>query len=216
MSIKFAVLGSGIVGETLANGILKHGYDVIRGSREPGKLTAWNEKAGPKASTASFAQAAAAGDIVILAVKGSVAESVVEMATLASMKGKTIIDACNPIAEAAPVNGVLQFFTGPNESLMERLQAKAPQAHFVKAFSCVGAAFMVNPDFGKERPTMFICGDDDGAKKKVSEILTQFGWDIADMGYKEGARAIEPLCMLWCIPGLLKNNWSHAFRLLKK
>jgi hypothetical protein len=110
---------------------------------------------------------------------------------------------------------VLQFFTAMNDSLMERLQRLAPQAHFVKAFSCVGNAFMVNPDFGGIKPTMFICGNDDGAKQKVKEILRQFGWEFEDLGAVEAARAIEPLCILWCIPGFRHNRWSHAFKLLE-
>jgi 8-hydroxy-5-deazaflavin:NADPH oxidoreductase len=98
---------------------------------------------------------------------------------------------------------------------MERLQKLAPEAHFVKAFSCVGNALMVNPDFKGVRPTMFICGNDDQAKREVSAIVDQFGFEVADMGTVEAARAIEPLCMLWCIPGFRSNSWTHAFKLLK-
>ena len=110
---------------------------------------------------------------------------------------------------------MLQFFTGPNDSLMERLQKAAPQAKFVKAFSCVGSVFMVNPNFPGGKPTMFICGNDEGAKQQVTGVLTQFGWETEDMGMVEAARAIEPLCQLWCIPGMRKNSWAHAFKLLK-
>jgi 8-hydroxy-5-deazaflavin:NADPH oxidoreductase len=99
---------------------------------------------------------------------------------------------------------------------MERLQRLAPDAHFVKAFSCVGNALMVNPDFDGARPTMFICGDHDGAKREVADILGRFGFEVADMGAVEGARAIEPLCMLWCIPGFRQNRWTHAFKLLAR
>ena len=73
---------------------------------------------------------------------------------------------------------------------------------------------MVDPRFEGGTPTMFICGNDDGAKATVTEILDEFGWDTADMGAVEAARAIEPLCMLWCIPGFLRNEWTHAFALL--
>jgi predicted dinucleotide-binding enzyme len=75
---------------------------------------------------------------------------------------------------------------------------------------------MVNPDFGGIRPTMFICGNDEAAKQEVSDILDQFGWDVEDMGGAQAARAVEPLCMLWCIPGFRKNQWGHAFKLLKR
>jgi predicted dinucleotide-binding enzyme len=125
------------------------------------------------------------------------------------------MDATNPIADAPPQNGVLRFFTDLDESLMERLQRQAPDAHFVKVFSCVGNAFMVNPAFPGGPPTMFICGNDAGAKAEVRTVLGQFGWDTADMGTAEAARAIEPLCMLWCIPGFRQNSWAHAFKLLR-
>ncbi len=211
-----AVLGSGTVGQVLADGFLKHGYEVVRGSREPGKLADWKHRAGSRAGTGTFSEAACSGELVVLAVKGTAAESAIELSGDKNLAGKTVIDATNPIADAAPVNGVLQYFTSPNESLMERLQKKIPSARFVKAFSCVGNALMVNPDFGGTRPTMFICGNDTGAKRDVVEILSRFGWDSEDMGTVEAARAIEPLCMLWCIPGLRENRWSHAFKLLKK
>lgn len=216
MAQKIGVLGSGAVGKVLADGFLKHGYTVMRGSREPQKLTDWQAAAGPRSSTGTLADTARFGEIVVLAVKGSAAAEAVKLCTPAALAGKTVIDATNPIADRPPVNGVLQFFTGPNESLLEKLQALAPQAHFVKAFSCVGNAFMVNPDFGGQKPTMFICGNEAHAKEQVTAILKQFGWEWADMGGAEGARAIEPLCMLWCIPGLRGGGWSHAFKLLQK
>jgi predicted dinucleotide-binding enzyme len=212
--MKVAVIGSGTVGETLSNGFLKHGYEVMRASRDPKKLADWKGKAGSKATTGTFADAAAFGDIVVLAVAGKAAESAVKLCGN-GLKGKTVIDATNPIADAAPVNGVLAFFTDFKQSLMEKLQKAAPDAHFVKAFNSVGAGFMVNPSFGGGKPTMFICGNDDKSKGTVREILTQFGWDTEDMGKAEAARAIEPLCMLWCIPGLARNQWGHAFKLLK-
>ncbi|WP_437677343.1 NADPH-dependent F420 reductase [Sorangium sp. So ce131] len=211
-----AVLGSGVVGETLAGGFLKHGHSVMRGTRDPSKLAGWKDGAGPKASVGTFAEAAKFGEIVVLAVKGTAAEEAVDLAGPQALSGKTVIDATNPIADEPPVNGVLKFFTGPNDSLLERLARRAPGAHFVKAFSSVGSVWMVNPDFGGVRPTMFICGDDAGAKKQVEGILDAFGWETADMGGVEAARAIEPLCILWCIPGLLNNQWTHAFKLLKK
>jgi predicted dinucleotide-binding enzyme len=212
---KIAVLGSGQVGQVLADGLLKHGHEVMRGSREPGKLGAWKASASSKAQVGTFGEAATWGDSALLAVKGSAAEAVLEQAGSANLANKLVMDATNPIADAPPQNGVLRFFTDLNESLMERLQKKAPGAHFVKVFNSVGSAFMVNPQFPGGPPTMFICGNDKGAKGQVRGILEQFGWDTADMGAAEAARAIEPLCMLWCIPGLTQNSWTHAFRLLR-
>jgi hypothetical protein len=209
------VLGSGVVGKVLADGFLEHGYEVMRGSREPAKLADWQAQAGPRASTGTFADTARFGDLIVLAVKGTAAASAVA-ACGGALAGKTVIDTTNPIADAPPVNGVLRFFTGPNESLMEQLQRQAPDARFVKAFSCVGAGRMVNPQFAGGPPTMFICGNDAAAKGEVRSILDRFGWETEDMGAAEAARAIEPLCMLWCIPGFRENRWTHAFKLLTK
>ena len=213
---KVGVIGSGVVSQALADGFLKHGYEVMRGTRDAAKLSDWKKKAGGKAAVGSFAEAARFGDLVVIAVKGTAAESAVKLSGPENLSGKTVIDAMNPIADEPPTNGVLKFFTTLSDSLLERLQRLAPSANFVKAFSCVGNAFMVNPEFGGDKPTMFICGNNAGAKGHVREILTQFGWETEDMGGVEAARAIEPLCMLWCIPGLLRNSWSHAFKLLRK
>jgi 8-hydroxy-5-deazaflavin:NADPH oxidoreductase len=211
---KVGILGSGAVSTTLSDGLLRHGHTVMRGTRDPAKLQGWCAAAGPNASVGTFEQAARFGDLVILAVKGGAAERVVGMCGSA-IAGKTVVDTTNPIADAPPVNGVLQYTTGINDSLMERLQKKAPEANFVKAFSCVGNAFMVDPDF-ETRPTMFICGNNTAAKSDVGALLEELRWEVADMGKVEAARAIEPLCILWCIPGLNGGGWSHAFKLLKK
>ena len=216
MTTRVGIVGSGIVGRTLANGFVTHGYDVTIGTNTASKREELRSKTNAKVKIGSFEDAAKFGEIVVVATKGTAAEAAVKAAGIANLKGKTVIDTTNPIADAAPVNGVLQYFTSQNESLMERLQALCAEAHFVKSFSCVGNAFMVNPDFNGIKPTMFICGNHDGAKRDVKTILDQFGFDTADMGGVEGARAIEPLCILWCIPGFLSNSWTHAFKLLKK
>jgi predicted dinucleotide-binding enzyme len=213
--MKVGVLGSGDVAKTLANGFLKHGHGVKVGSRSPAKLADWaaQSKGG---STGTFAEAAAFGEMVVLAVKGNAAPEALMLAGAKNLAGKTVIDACNPIADAPPEKGVLRFFTDINLSLMETLQHQFADARFVKAFNSVGAPCMVNPDFAGAKPTMFICGNDEGAKKQVAQINEQFGFETADMGGAEAARAIEPLCMLWCIPGFLRNDWMHAFKLLTK
>lgn len=210
---KVGVIGSGQVGETLADGFLKHGYEVMRASRDPAKLGDWKKKAGANASTGTFPEAAKFGEIIVLAVKGTAAEEAVSLCG-AGLAGKVILDATNPIADAPPQGGVLSFFTSLNDSLMERLQKKAPAAKFVKAFSSVGAALMVNPRL-PSKPSMFICGNDGSAKEQARAILEEFGWETEDMGGAAAARAIEPLCILWCIPGLLKNDWMHAYKVLR-
>jgi len=210
------VLGSGGVGQTLAAGFLKHGHAIMIGSREPAKLAAWAAE-HPGARVGTFSETAAFGEIVVLAVKGPAAADALRGAGAGNLRGKVVIDSCNPIAEAPPDHGVLRLFTKQNESLMEALQKEFPEARFVKAFNSVGSPQMVNPVYaGGVRPTMFICGNDEAAKKTVSGILDQFGWETADMGTAEAARAIEPLCMLWCILGFTKNEWTHAFKLLRK
>ena len=214
--MKVGILGSGIVGQTLGSGFIKYGHQVKIGTSNPNKLNDWLDKAGTNASSGSFADAASFGELIVLAVKGTAALNVLEKAGPENFKDKTIIDTTNPIADAAPVNGVLQFFTNQNSSLMEELQKKYSQANFVKAFSCVGNALMVNPDFGGQKPTMFIAGNNDDSKNVVKKILDTFGWEVEDMGKAEAARAIEPLCILWCIPGFIQNRWTHAFKLLKK
>ena len=185
------------------------------GTRDAGKLKEWREK-NAKGKSGSFSEAAKFGEMIVLCVRGSEAENTVALAGIENLNGKTVIDTTNPIDTSKQAdNGVLHYFTSLEESLHERLQKKVPKANFVKAFNSVGNAFMVNPEF-KEKPTMFICGNNDVAKKEVGKVLDKFGWETEDMGRVEAARAIEPLCILWCIPGFTRNEWSHAFRLLKK
>ncbi len=211
---KIGIIGSGAVAKMLGNGFLKHNYEVMLGTRDASKLDEWRAEAGEKALVGSFKEAATFGDIVVLAVKGLHAADAIEKAGPQNMKGKTVIDTTNPIADTPPENGVLSFFTGADESLMEDLQERFPALHFVKAFNSIGSAHMVNPAFG-DKPTMFTCGNNVAAKEEAHSILEQFGWEVEDMGKDTAARAIEPLCVLWCIPGMLQGRWNHAFKLLK-
>lgn len=213
--MRIGVIGTGPVGKVLADGFLKHGHEVMRGSRDPAKLAAWKAGAGPSARAGGLAETARHGELVVLAVKGTGAAEAVD-ACGGGLVGKTVIDTTNPIADAPPVDGVLRFFTGPNESLLETLQARAPEARLVKAFSCVGNAVMVDPEFPGGKPTMFICGNHEGAKRQVAALLGELGWETEDMGTAQAARAIEPLCILWCIPGFRQNSWTHAFKLLRR
>lgn len=208
MNKRIGILGSGVVGVTLANG-LQHIYSTVRiANRNASTVDGWTGEVG------TYQDIAEQSDIIILAVKGSAAEEVISTVK-DSLSGKTVIDATNPIADTAPDEGVLNYFTDLNESLMERLQSVAPDAHFVKAFNSIGSAFMINPHFKDGSPTMFICGNDASAKAEVVELLVSIGWESQDMGGVKSARAIEPLCILWCLPGILDGEWSHAFKLLK-
>ena len=213
--MKIGVIGSGQVGQTLAQGLKKHGYEARIASRSPEKLAEFSKSSGIQAGTP--ADVAAWAEAVVLAVKGDAAEAALREAGAANVNGKLVIDTTNPIAPEPPEDGVLRFFTSPNDSLMERSQAAFPGAKLVKAFNSVGNTLMVDPVFpGGAKPTMFYCGNDAGAKAIVKRILDEFGWDAADMGTAKAARAIEPLCQLWCIPGFRENGWSHAFALLRQ
>jgi 8-hydroxy-5-deazaflavin:NADPH oxidoreductase len=211
--MRIGVLGSGDVGKTLATGFVKYGHAVTVGTKDPSKLADWAAQ-NRALRVGSFADAAKFGEVVMLVVKGTVTTEALRAAGAANLSGKVVIDVTNPIADAPPVNGVVKFFTSFDESLMERSQREFPEARFVKAFNSVGKDLMFNPQFKGGKPTMFICGNDEAAKQTVRGFLDQCGWETADMGKAEAARAIEPLCMLWLIPGFLRNQWSHAFKLL--
>lgn len=215
--MKIGIIGSGIVGRVLGNAFLQEGYQVMLGTRDNTKpdVVSWLTE-NPKGQAGSFEAAASFGEIIVLATGGSVTHNAIALAGKNNFTGKVVIDATNPIAATPPVNGVLQFYTAQNDSLLQQTQQLLPDAKLVKAFNSVGNAMMYKPDYGGIKPTMFICGNDEGAKKTVAGILTAFGWETEDMGKAEAGSAVESLCMLWCIPGFLQNSWTHAFKLLKK
>jgi predicted dinucleotide-binding enzyme len=211
---KIAILGTGEVGQALALGFILDNYPVMVGSRDGGKAAKLDVVMEQDINTGTFREVAEWGDIVILAVKGSVAEGLVgELADL--LAGKILIDVTNPISDDPPEDGVLRLFTKLDDSLGERVQAAAPEARVVKAWNSVGHALMMHPEFDAP-PTMPICGNDASAKKTVSDIVGSFGWEVEDMGTIKSARALEPMTMLWCIPGFLRNDWNHAFKILRR
>ena len=215
--MKVGIIGSGIVGRVLATGFLKEGHSVMLGTRNINKpeVLKWKQQ-NEYGLLGSFQETAQFGEIVVLAVSGLAVEDAIGLAGKEHLNNKTIIDTTNPIATVPPENGVIKFFTTLEDSLMERIQKLLPGSKVVKAFNIVGNALMYQPNFKGITPTMFICGNDDDAKRTVTEILTSFGWETEDMGNVEAARAIEPLCILWCIPGFIRNQWNHAFKLLKQ
>ncbi|MBS1621736.1 MAG: NAD(P)-binding domain-containing protein [Bacteroidetes bacterium] len=214
--MKIGIIGSGIVGRVLGNGFLSEGNDVMLGTRNVQKdeVVKWKNE-NPKGKIGGFEETAKFGDLIVLATNGLATEQIIDSAGVNNFSDKVVIDATNPIAAAPPTNGVLHYFTSMNESLMERIQKKIPKAKIVKAFNSIGNAFMYKPNFPGGKPTMFICGNDDTAKKIVTDILTAFGHETEDMGKVEAARAIEPLAILWCIPGFIRNQWANGFKLLK-
>lgn len=216
--MQVGIIGSGAVARALGHGFHERG-DVVRiGTRNPDNiphdLADWLS-AHPNASAGTFEEAAAFGELIVLAVLGRGAMEALDLAGSVALGTKVLIDCTNPISEEAPTDGVLSFFTSLGGSLMEELQRRFPDVRFVKAFNCVGAHLMVRPQLTGGPPTMFICGNDADAKRVTTALLSDFGWESADMGTVVAARAIEPLCMLWCIPGFRENSWVHAFRMLR-
>jgi 8-hydroxy-5-deazaflavin:NADPH oxidoreductase len=209
---RVGILGSGVVGRTLAEGFRRHGHQARIGSRTPEKLAEFSGTSGIAAGT--FDEVAGWGELLVLAVKGTGALEALRLAGSTHLRGKTIIDTTNPLAQVPPVDGVISVFTAANSSLMEELQAAFPEAHLVKAFNTVGHRRMVNPDYPEGAPSMFYCGNDAEAKDAVAAILRQFGFEPVDLGRATAARALEPLSVLWCIPGFLHNHWTHAFKVL--
>lgn len=215
--MKIGIIGSGQVGQVLGTAFLTEGHEVMLGTRNPGKeeVAKW-KKANPKGLTGTFGVAAQFGELLVLCVAGTVTESAIRQAGTMHFNNKIVIDTTNPInPNQKPVNGVLNYFTHQNESLMQKIQQQIPNARVVKAFNSVGNKVMYKPTFAGGTPTMFICGNDAKAKKTVTDILTSFGWETEDLGGVEAAGCIESLCVLWCIPGFLHNRWTHAFKLLK-
>jgi predicted dinucleotide-binding enzyme len=214
--MKIGIIGSGVVGQVLAKAFKAESHSVVLGTRNTSKedVVKFNKETNIPAAT--FEDTAKQAELIVLCTKGSAAEKAIKLAGINNFSNKVVIDTTNPIADnVPPTNGVIHFFTSLEESLMEKIQKLIPDAKVVKAFNSVGNVFMYKPNFAGGEPTMFICGNDDGAKKTVTDILTAFGHETEDMGKVEAARAIEPLCILWCIPGFIRNQWTHAFKLLK-
>jgi hypothetical protein len=211
--MKVGIIGSGDVGQRLGDAFVELGHSVKIGTRDPQKLAAWVAKHKTRASAGSFSDAASFGDIVVIATAWSGTASAIEMAGPASMAGKVVIDVTNPLDDSTMPP---RLAIGHTDSAGETVQRMLPDAKVVKAFNIVGNPHMFRPDFPGGRPTMFIAGNDDGAKKMVTDILTAFGWESIDIGGIEGSRLLEPLAMLWITYYFRTNTGNHAFKLLRK
>lgn len=216
--MKIGILGSGAVGKALAIGFTAEGNEVMLGTRDPkaAKITEWLSGSGNGIKAGTFEQTAAYGEIIILCPLYRAIDDVIELAGKKNFEGKIVIDTTNPIAEEPPVNGVLKYVKTSDGSAGEHIQNLLPNAHVVKAFNSIGSAYMYKPKFEDGQPTMFICGNNDEAKKSVTDILAAFGWDVMDSGGIEASGALEGLCIIWCARGFKEGQWNHAFKLLKK
>jgi 8-hydroxy-5-deazaflavin:NADPH oxidoreductase len=214
--MKIGILGSGDVGQALGRGFIARGHDVKMGSRNAKneKAAAWAKQAGARASTGDFTDAARFGEVVVLATLWSGTENALRIAGPENLAGKVLIDATNPLMFAAGAPPALVL--GHTDSAGEQVQRWTPKARVVKAFNIIGHAHMVDPQFPGGPPDMFFCGNDAAAKTTVAEILKSFGWVSIDIGGIEGARLLEPMCILWLLFGMRNNSWNHAFKLLRK
>jgi hypothetical protein len=212
--MQIGILGSGGVAQALGTGFLKFGHDVKLGSRDPAKLKPWTEQAGKRASAGSFEETARFADIAVLASLWTGTESLLKLAGApASLAGKLVIDVTNPLIYET--GKMPRLALGHTDSGGEQVQRWLPQSKVVKAFNTVGHAHFVDPTFAGGPPDMFICGDDASAKQVVAGICKNFGWGVVDAGGIEGARLLEPLCILWVEYGLRNQTWDHAFKLLR-
>lgn len=212
---RVGVLGSGEVGRRLASGFRSRSHDVMIGSRDPAKaeLREWLSGEGAGIEAGTFAQAAAYGSLVVLALLGNAAEAVISEVGREHFSGKVVIDAMNPLDFSAGFPPELSI--AGQDSLGERVQQALPDAKVVKAFNTIGNAYFVDPGFSEGRPTMLIAGDDDDAKSLVRDVLADFGWaDVVDIGGIEGSRELEALCIAWVKIGGRRGAWDHAFKLL--
>jgi 8-hydroxy-5-deazaflavin:NADPH oxidoreductase len=216
--MKIGILGSGDVGRRLADGFIELGYIVKIGSRNPyqEKITEWMAKHDrAKVSSGTFAEAASFGELDLIATSWAGTVDAIKMADAKNLVGKVVVDVTNPLDFSKGMPPRLAI--GHTDSAGETVQHMLPDSKVVKAFNIVGNPHFIHPDFPGGPPTMFICGNDDQAKKTVIDnILTKFGWESIDIGGIEGARLLEPLAFLWIMHYFRTGNVNHAFKLLRK
>ncbi len=213
--MKIGILGTGEVGKAIGQGFVTLGHEVKMGSRLSGnaKASAWAKSQGPLASEGNFSDAAAFGEVVVLATLGVAAEDALRLAGVDAFRGKVVIDTTNPLDMSGGFPPKLAVAGA--DSGGERVQRLLEGARVVKAFNTVGSAHMFRPQFPGGPPDMFLCGNEEGAKKKVAAILQDFGWGIVDIGPIESSRYLEAMCMAWVLYGARTNTWNHAFKLLR-
>lgn len=213
--MRIGVLGTGDVGKVLSRGFLSRGHEVKIGSRDPSSenVRSFVAEAGGAMSGGTFAEAAAFGEVVVIATLWSGTKPALDLAGTHNFSGKVVIDVTNPLVFS---DGPPALALGHTDSGGEQVQRWLPNARVVKAFNIVGNAHMIDPSFPGGPPDMFICGNDAGAKTTVTQVLDSFGWPAIDIGGIEGSRLLEPMCILWVLYGVRSGSWNHAFKLLRK
>ena len=216
--MKIGILGSGDVGRRLGDGFIELGHIVKIGSRNPNqeKITEWMVKHNKeKVSSGTFSEAASFGELNVIATSWDGAEEAIRMADPKNFAGKVVIDVINPLDFSKGMPPRLAI--GHTDSAGETVQRMLPESKVVKAFNIVGNPHFIHPDFPGGPPTMFICGNDDDAKKTIADnIVKKFGWETIDIGGIDGARLLEPLAFLWIMHYFRTGNGNHAFKLLRK
>ncbi|MFB6107686.1 MAG: NADPH-dependent F420 reductase [Haloplanus sp.] len=208
------VLGSGDVGKALGRGFAERGWAVTVGTRRPANLRAWAADTEGDVTLGSFADAAAAGDVAVLAVRGDAVPDVLAAAGPENFAGTLVLDATNPLDFSG--DGPPHLLFGGTDSLGERVQSALPDASVVKCFNTVSNAQMVDPEFEAETPPMMVCGDDDDAKARTDDLLVELGWPGAlDVGDVRSARYLEALVPLWVRVGAHFGTWNHAFAVVE-
>jgi len=186
------------------------------GSRTPEKqeLQDWLKETKGRVSVGAFSEAAAHGEVLVLCSLGEATESVIKLSVAKNFDGKIVIDATNPLdlSKGMPPG----LFVGTTDSLGERIQRILPGAKVVKCFNIVNNQTMTNPRMKEGLPDMVICGNDEGAKRKVAELLKEFGWaEPIDIGGIDGARWLEAYTALWVRLAMKLGSWTIAARFLR-
>lgn len=206
--MRIGILGAGNVGQSLAAGFVSRGHDVRLGTRRP------QEKRITAGTPVTYEEAARHAELALLCTAWSGTENAIRLAGPGNLTGKVVIDVTNPLDTAG---GGMRLAIGHSDSAGERVQTWLPKSLVVKCFNIINHAYMVDPDFPGGPPDMFLCGNDDAAKRTVTEICNAFGWPgVIDIGAIEGARLLEPLAMLWIECGLRWGSWDHAWKLLRR
>jgi predicted dinucleotide-binding enzyme len=222
--MKIGVLGTGAVGQTIASKLLELNHEVVVGTRNVSEKLANNTKekdgnpplkewldANTKAKLATFADAAAFGEIIINATNGSNSVKALILAGAKNIRGKVLMDVANPLDFSNGMPPSLLPGLNNTNSLAEEIQKTFPDIQVVKTLNTMWAGLMVNPDLvGNGDHINFICGNSPQAKSKVQKLLNQFGWkneNIMDLGDITGARATESVLLIWVrIMGATKSG----------